>query len=78
MFSFEIQTGKYSLPMHVCKEGDAFSLWVDGSDLEKDIELPALGTVLMGFGVGKWAPASDQPNGIRYEIKTDLTYLTVR
>ena len=37
-----------------------------------------LGTLLMGFGVGKWAPTSDQPSGIRYDIKHVLTYLTVK
>ena len=78
VFSYKMQAGNHILPMHVCKEGDAFSLWVDGSELEKDIELPALGTLLMGFGVGKWASTSAQPHGIRYEIKDDTTYRTVK
>jgi hypothetical protein len=70
-----------TLPMHVCKaEDNKFELWADGTELESDLKLTALETVLMGFGLGRWT-SGDQAvpdKSIAFKLGDDTTYLTVR
>lgn len=78
--SFKLVSKNGKLPMHLCQDADGFSLWADGTELDKDLVLPAVETVLFGFGLGKWAgPGEAAPDRyLKFEVASDLVYLTVR
>jgi len=58
---------------HVPESG-RYLTWLDGTQLEADVELPALTTQVFGFGLGSW---TTKATDIQFTLDDDMSYLTM-
>lgn len=82
LFSFKVTTASRKFPLHVCQQDGVYTLWVDGTEFDKDVKLLPFEMVLMGFGLGRWGEARPEApvpaDALKFECSDDTVYLTVK